>query len=79
MNLEVILEYVVTYLPALVAIVGELAIVKNCFSTLKKAKDTAEFKAVAEQNKVLITELREAKKLNKELLTKIDRIYREEN
>lgn len=78
MNLEIILEYVVQYLPALIAIIGELAVVKSCFSTLSKAKETAEFKAVAEQNKVLLQELRESKKLNKELLTKIDRIHRGE-
>lgn len=76
--LETILQYVVQYLPALVAIIGELGIVKSCISTLNKAKETAEFKAVAEQNKILIQELRESKKLNKELLTKIDRIQRGE-
>lgn len=76
--LETILQYVVQYLPAVVAIIGELAVVKSCFTTLSKAKETAEFKAVVEQNKILVQELRESKKLNKELLTKIDRIHRGE-
>lgn len=76
--LETILQYVVQYLPAVVAIVGELAIVKSCFTTLSKAKATEEFKAVAAQNKVLVQELRESKRLNKELLTKIDKIQRGE-
>lgn len=52
--LETILQYVVQYLPAVVAIIGELAVVKSCFTTLSKAKETAEFKAVVEQNKILV-------------------------
>lgn len=78
MNLEIILEYVVQYLPAVIAIIGELSVVKSCFNTLSKAKETSEFKAAVEQNKILVQELRESKKLNKELLTKIDRIHRGE-
>lgn len=73
-----ILEYVVTYIPVLLAIISEVGIVKYALSILSKAKETKEFKAVVDQNKILVNELREAKKLNKELLTKIDRIQRGE-
>ena len=73
-----ILGYILQFLPTLVAIAGEIGIIKFAINMLAKAKETKEFKAVVEQNKVLVSELREAKKLNKELLTKIDRIHRGE-
>lgn len=76
--MEIILEYILQFLPALIAIIGEVGIVKFAISTLQKAKETKEFKEVVEQNKILVNELREAKRLNKELLTKIDRIHRGE-
>lgn len=74
----IILEYILQFLPALVAIIGEVGIVKFAISTLQKAKETKEFKEVVEQNKILVSELKDAKRLNKELLTKIDRIHRGE-
>lgn len=73
-----ILEYILQFLPTLVAIASEVGIIKFAINVLQKAKETKEFKEVAKQNKTLIDELREAKKLNKELLTKIDRIQRGE-
>ena len=72
----VILDYIIQYLPTVIAIIMECGIVKYAFNLLSKIKDTSEMKEVLEQNKKLIAELREAKKLNKELLTKIDRIQR---
>lgn len=79
MDWTIILEYVTIYAPVVLAVLSEALVATKVFSTLKKAKDTEEFKAVATQNKILIQELRESKKLNKELLTKIDRIQRGES
>lgn len=76
--MNVILEYVIMFIPTIVAIVSEIGVIAAALSTLKKAKETQEFKNVVEQNKLLVQELRESKKLNKELLTKIDRIHRGE-
>lgn len=79
MDWNVILEYVAIYAPVVFAILSEALMATKVFSTLKKAKETEEFKAVAAQHKILIQELRESKRLNKELLTKIDRIQRGES
>ena len=76
--MDIVLQYIVTLIPAVLALLSEIGVVKYAFSTLKKAKETQEFKAVVEQNKILVKELREAKRLNKELLTKIDHIHRGE-
>lgn len=73
-----ILQYILQFVPTLIAIIGEVGVIKFAFNMIAKAKETKEFKAVVEQNKVLVSELREAKRLNKELLTKIDRIHRGE-
>jgi hypothetical protein len=73
-----ILQYVLQYVPILIAIAGELGVIKFALNMIAKAKETKEFKAVVQQNKILIGELREAKRLNRELLTKIDRIHRGE-
>lgn len=75
---SIILEYAIIYIPVILAIISEISIFKHAISTLNKTKETAEFKAVTEQHKVLVQELRESKRLNKELLTKIDRINRGE-
>ena len=74
-----ILEYIVQFLPTVIAILGEIGVIKFALNMLAKAKETKEFKAVVEQNKILVQELREAKRLNKELLTKIDKIHRGED
>lgn len=73
-----ILGYILQFLPTLIAIAGEIGIIKFAMNMLAQAKETKEFKAIVKQNNVLINELKEAKKLNKELLTKIDRIHRGE-
>ena len=73
-----ILQYFLQFVPTLIALISEVGVIKFAISTLQKAKETKEFKAVVNKNKQLINELREAKKLNKELLTKIDRIHRGE-
>jgi len=73
-----ILEYIIQFIPVIVSVIAEIGVVAAALSTLKKAKETKEFKAVVDQNKILVQELREAKALNKELLTKIDRIHRGE-
>lgn len=74
-----ILELILTYLPLLIAMLAECGIIKWAIAAIAKAKETSELKAVIAQNKILVTELREAKKLNKELLTKIDHIQRTED
>ena len=71
-----ILQYFLQFVPTIIALISEVGVIKFAISTLQKAKETKEFKAVVEQNKQLINELREAKRLNKELLTKIDHIHR---
>ena len=73
-----ILQYILQFLPTLIAIAGELGVIKFALNMIAKTKETKEFKAVVQQNKILVAELREAKKLNKELLTKIDKIHRGE-
>ena len=73
-----IIEYLIQFIPTLIALASECFILKFAIKVLKEAKETKEFKAVVEQNKILVKELREAKKLNNELLTKIDRIARGE-
>lgn len=74
--METVLEYIMIYVPTIVAVLCEVGVVKWALNMLAKAKETKEFKAIMEQNKILINELREAKRLNKELLTKIDHIKR---
>ena len=73
-----ILQLILTYGPLVIAFLAECGIVKWAIGAIKKIKETNELKAVIDQNKVLVAELREAKRLNKELLTKIDRIARKE-
>ena len=77
--METVLNYIITYGPVVLATLFEVLISKHAITTLSKAKETAEFKALVEQNKVLVEELRESKKLTKQLLTKIDRIERGES
>lgn len=77
--MDVFLQYLVTLIPAVVALFSECGVVIWAKAALKKAKESKEFKAVAEQNKKLVVELREMKRLNRELLTKIDRIARNQD
>ena len=76
--MDAVLEYIVSFLPTIVALIGEISVIAKVISIFKKTKETDEFKKVCRMNAQLIQELREAKKLNKELLTKIDHIERGE-
>lgn len=74
--LGTIWEYVIIAVPAILAIVGEVVINKLTTKTIDNLKESKEVKEVIAQNKVLVKELREQRKLYNELLTKIDRIQR---
>lgn len=74
--MDIVLQYIITYVPVLVAFIAECGLIKWAVSAIRKAKDTAEFKKLLEREEALIRELEEARKQNKELLTKIDRIAR---
>ena len=76
--MDAVLQYIVSFLPTIVALIGEISVIAKVISIFKKTKETDEFKKVCQMNAQLIQELREAKKLNKELLTKIDHIERGE-
>ena len=74
--MDIILQYILQFLPTLVAIAGEIGLIKFAMSMIAKATEMKEVKAIVEQNKILLAELKESRRLNKELLTKIDRVYR---
>lgn len=74
--MEDIIQIVLQYLPTVVALAGEVGVIKFAINSLQKAKATREFKELAKQNEMLLNELRDSKKLNRELLTKIDHINR---
>ena len=76
--MDAVLQYIVSFLPTIVALIGEISVIAKVISIFKQTKETDEFKKVCQMNAQLIQELREAKKLNKELLTKIDHIERGE-
>lgn len=76
--MSIVIQYIVTFVPILIAMLMECGILKWACGAINKIKETNEYKKLIEQNKQLMTELQEAKKLNKELLTKIDRIARGE-
>ena len=77
--MEEFLQYIVQYVPTIIAILSECAVIKWAIKVLKEAKEIKDFKELSSQNKALLHELKESKKLNKELLTKIDRIERNSN
>jgi F420-0:gamma-glutamyl ligase-like protein len=74
--METFLQYIVQYVPTIIAILSECVVVKWALKVLKEAKEIKDFKKLSSQNEALLKELKDAKKLNKELLTKIDRIER---
>lgn len=76
--MDIVLQYVLSYVPTLIALLGEVTIIKIAVKAIKKSFESNEYKVMVEQNAALLKELREAKKLNKEYLTKIDRIKRGE-
>lgn len=76
--MEDILLYISTYIPIIFAFLCEIGAFGILKKTIAQVRETNEFKMVLEQNKVLVEELKKANRLNKELLTKIDRIHRGE-
>lgn len=80
--IDTVTAYVIAWLPTLIAFASNLALVFSCFSNWKKVgaeiKNSTELNEVLAQNKMLVEELRRANKLNRELLTKIDKIQRGE-
>lgn len=76
--LDTITAYVIAWLPTILGLVGNISIVASCIANFKKISASNELKEVIGQNKVLLDELRKANKLNRELLTKIDKIQRGE-
>lgn len=73
-----ILELILDFIPIVFTLIVESALIKIVINVIKKIKETNELKNVLEQNKLLVAELREQKKMTRELLTKIDRIARQE-
>lgn len=80
--IDTITMYVIAWLPTLIALVGNISLVASCFANWKRVaqeiKASNELREVLAQNKMLVDELRKANRLNKELLTKIDKIQRGE-
>lgn len=74
--LGTIWEYVLIAIPAILAIIGEVVINKLTTKTIDDLKESKEVKEVVAQNKKLVSELKEQRRLYNELLTKIDRIQR---
>lgn len=77
--IDAIVQYITAFLPTIVALASQVAMIAKFIAALKKSKETDEYKEMMKQNELLMQELRETKKLNKEYLTKIDHIYRSEN
>lgn len=87
MTIEQIIEYIILILPQIIQIVTVIALFMRRAAEMtnlnKKVTDLkcvdelkAEVRDMQSQIKQLLDELYDAKKLNKELLTKIDRIER---
>lgn len=80
--LDTITAYVIAWLPTVIGVIGNVAIVATTFANWKRivteVKSSNELREVIAQNRILLDELREANRLNKKLLTKIDKIQRGE-
>lgn len=80
--LDTITAYVIAWIPTILGLIGNVSIVAACISNWKKVaaevKQSNELQEVLSQNRLLVEELRKANKLNRELLTKIDKIQRGE-
>lgn len=80
--LETVLNYIIQYGPAVLAIICEAGVVKYAISILGKAMKSKEFKALAESNKELAESNKalaqkvdeQTEKINK-LMDKIGRIH----
>lgn len=80
--LDTITAYVIAWIPTILSVLSNISIVATCFSKWKtvasELKQSNELKEVLTQNRLLVEELRKANKLNREMLTKIDKIQRGE-
>lgn len=74
--MDITLQYIISFIPTIIAILSEIAVIAKFISAIKESKNSNEYQEMVKQNKLLLEELRETKKLNKEYLTKIDHIYR---
>lgn len=74
-----VLDLIMTYLPMLVALISEVGIIQYAIKSINTVKQSKEFKQVIDCNRVLTQKLNEQMELNKELLTKIDRVNRGKN
>lgn len=74
--MDIVVQYIISFIPTILALLGEIAVIAKCISAIKQSKESNEYQEMVKQNKLLLEELRETKKLNKEYLTKIDHIYR---
>ena len=76
--LDTATAYVIAWLPTIIGLIGSISVVASCIANWKKVitevKQSDELSQVLTQNKILLDELRKANKLNRELLTKIDKI-----
>lgn len=80
--LDTVTAFIVAWLPTIVGLIGSISVVASCIANWKKVisevRQSNELSQVIAQNKILLDELRKANKLNRELLTKIDKIKRGE-
>lgn len=72
---EEILNYIVQYGPAVLAMVCEAGIVKFAISALSKAMKSKEFKEMAESNKALAQKVDDQNEKINQLMDKIGRIH----
>lgn len=73
--LETVLNYIIQYGPAVLAIICEAGVVKFAISALSKAMKSKEFKALAESNKALAQKVDEQNEKINQLMDKIGRIH----
>lgn len=79
---DTVTAYIIAWLPTIIGLIGSISVVASCIANWRKVvqevKQSNELSQVLTQNKILLDELRKANKLNRELLTKIDKIQRGE-
>lgn len=76
--MSVILQYVCSVIPVVVAFICELSIVKIAINVFNEIKKSDAIKDLVKHNDMLLGELREQRKKVNELLTSIDKIKRGE-
>lgn len=77
--IDTVVQYITAFLPTIVALVSQVVMIAKFIQAFKKSKETDEYKAIIKQNEILIQELRETKKLNKQYLNKLNEYMREEH